>query len=219
LAQVRAAREAASGFLLVGFNRRFAPMARQAQAHLARQHGAKFLLLRVNAGALPAESWVNAADEGGGRILGELCHFIDLARFLAGAAIVSVQADAGAAIGGICEDVTVTLRFAEGSLATIAYTAQGDTAFSKERFEAFAGGTVVTIDNFLTLTVTADGRTTTRKARAGQDKGHGEELAAFIAGVRSGIPPVPEAELFETSLATIAVLDSLREGMKIDLSS
>ncbi|HZS83496.1 MAG TPA: bi-domain-containing oxidoreductase [Stellaceae bacterium] len=217
LARVEAARERASGFLLVGFNRRFAPMARQAKAHLERLGGPKFLLFRVNAGALPAASWINAADEGGGRILGELCHFVDLARYLVGSTILSVQADAAAAMQGACDDVTVTLRFAEGSLATIAYTAQGDAGFSKERFEMFAGGSVVTIDNFLTMTVTAAGRTTTRRARTGQDKGHRDELAAFIAGVRSGVPPAPETELFEASLATIAVLESLREGRKIDL--
>src|SRR6185437_10866348 len=149
LGRIADAREGSSGFLLVGFNRRFAPMSREAAAHLARRKGPKCLLLRVNAGALPAESWINAAAEGGGRILGELCHFVDLARFLAAAPIVSVQADAAAAAQGACDDLTVTLRFAEGSLATIAYTALGDSAFSKERVEAFAGGSVVTIDNFL----------------------------------------------------------------------
>ncbi len=80
----------------------------------------------------------------------------------------------------------MTLAFADGSLATIAYTALGDAAFSKERFEMFAGGTVVTIDNYLAMTVTADGRTRTDKARTGQDKGHAAEIAAFIAGVTRG---------------------------------
>jgi predicted dehydrogenase/threonine dehydrogenase-like Zn-dependent dehydrogenase len=219
LARVIAARESASGFVLVGFNRRFAPMARQARVHLARHAGAKFLTLRVNAGALPAESWVNEAEEGGGRVLGELCHFVDLARFLVGAELRAVQADAGSAPRGVCEDLAVTLHFVDGSLATIAYTALGDPAFSKERFEIFAGGTVVTIDNFLAMTVTADGKTRTDKARLGQDKGHEAELAAFVAGVREGKPPVAEAELFEASLATIAVLESLREGRRVELKS
>jgi predicted dehydrogenase/threonine dehydrogenase-like Zn-dependent dehydrogenase len=218
LKRIVTARATSTGFVLVGFNRRFAPMVSQARTHLARHAGAKFLILRVNAGALPAESWINAASEGGGRILGELCHFVDLARSLVGAPIVSVQADAGAAPSGVCEDITVSVHFADGSLATIAYTALGDAAFSKERFEMFAGGTVVTIDNFLSMTVTADGRTSTDKARTGQDKGHAAEIAAFIAGVREGKAPVPEAELFESSLATIAVVESLREGRKIALA-
>ncbi|MDB5405393.1 MAG: Threonine dehydrogenase, partial [Rhodospirillales bacterium] len=217
LDHVVAARQGAAGFFLVGFNRRFAPMVVKARNHLARYSGPKFLILRVNAGALPAESWINAAGEGGGRILGELCHFVDLARSLVGADIVSVQADSGTAAGGVCDDLSVTLHFADGSLATIAYTALGDAAFSKERFEMFAGGSVVTIDNYLTMTVTADGKTRTETARTGQDKGHAGEIAAFVAGVRGGTPPVAEAELAQSSLATIAVLDSLREGRRIVL--
>jgi predicted dehydrogenase len=219
LARIEAARAASSGFVLVGFNRRFAPMVVGARRHLARHAGPKFLILRVNAGALPAESWINAAAEGGGRILGELCHFVDLARALIGAPIRWVEANAGAAPSGVAEDVAVNVNFADGSLATLAYTALGDAAFSKERFEMFAGGTVVTIDNYLAMSVTADGRTTTEKARTGQDKGHAAEIAAFIAGVRDGKPPVPEAELFETSLATIAVVESLREGARIGLTA
>jgi predicted dehydrogenase/threonine dehydrogenase-like Zn-dependent dehydrogenase len=218
LARIVAARAASAGFLLVGFNRRFAPMVARARAHLARLAGPKFLTFRVNAGALPAESWINAADEGGGRVLGELCHFVDLARALAGADIVSVQAESGAPIVGVCEDVAATLHFAEGSLATIAYTAQGDPGFSKERFELFAGGTVVTIDNFLTLTISEGGRTKCETARTGQDKGHAAEIAAFVAGVAAGQPPVSEAELVQSSLATIAIRDSLREGRRIGLA-
>jgi predicted dehydrogenase len=215
VAEVLAAREGSPGFFMVGFNRRFAPMVERARAHLAKHAGAKLLVLRVNAGALPAESWVNAAEEGGGRILGELCHFIDLARALVGADIVSVQADAGTVKAGACDDLAVALHFADGSLATIVYTALGDAAFSKERFELFAGGTVVTIDNFLTMSVTADGKTRTETARTGQDKGHAAELAAFVAGVTAGKPPIDEGELVQSSLATIAVLDSLREGRRV----
>lgn len=216
--QVIAARETSSGFFTVGFNRRFAPMVVEARKLLARHQGPKMLVLRVNAGALPAESWVNAAEEGGGRILGELCHFIDLARALAGSSIVSVQADAATVTHGGCDDLSVTLAFRDGSLATIIYTAQGDSAFSKERFECFAGGTVVAIDNFLTLSVTENGRTRTEKAKMGQDKGHRAELAAFTQAVTAGGPaPVDEAELIETAQATIAVLESLRQGQRIIL--
>ena len=215
LEQVSAARDGSAGFFLVGFNRRFAPMTVKARAHLARHAGPKVLVLRVNAGALPAESWVNAAEEGGGRILGELCHFIDLARVLVASPIATVQADAARVTHGGCDDLAVTLTFQDGSLATIIYTAQGDSAHSKERFECFAGGTVVAIDNFLTFSVTQDGRTRVEKA-LGQDKGHRAELEAFVRAVREGgPPPADEAELIETSLATIAVLDSLRDGRRI----
>ncbi|CAA7622637.1 Alcohol dehydrogenase superfamily, zinc-containing [Magnetospirillum sp. LM-5] len=219
LNQVITARQDSAGFFLVGFNRRFAPLTVKARALLARHHGPKMLVLRVNAGALPAESWVNAAEEGGGRILGEVCHFIDLARALVGSPIATVQADAARVTHGGCDDLTVTLAFKDGSLATIIYTAQGDSSYSKERFECFAGGTVLVIDNFLTLTVTENGKTRTEKAGLGQDKGHRAELEAFAAAVAAGGPaPVDEAELIETSLATIAVLESLARGQRVSLA-
>ena len=217
LAAVVAARRAAPGFFMVGFNRRFAPMTVKAAGHLARHPGPKMLALRINAGGLPAESWVNQAEEGGGRILGELCHFVDLARVLAGSAITGVHAAAARAGKGACDDLSVTLSFADGSLATIVYTALGDSAFSKERVECFAGGTVVAIDNFLALSLTEGGRTRTDKALA-QDKGHRAELAAFVGAVAAGgPPPADEDELVETSLATLAILDSLREGRRVGL--
>lgn len=219
LSHVWDVRSRSKAFFTVGFNRRFAPMAVEMRRHLAAHSGPKMLLLRVNAGALPSESWVNAETEGGGRILGELCHFIDLARFLAGSPITAVEAQAAQVTHGVADDVTVTLNFADGSLATILYTALGDSAFSKERFECFADGTVVALDNFLTLSVTSGGRTRTTKARMGQDKGHGAELAAFAAAVQAGGPaPIPEEELIETSLATILVLESLQKGHRVPLS-
>lgn len=217
LIQVEEARAASAGFFLVGFNRRFAPMTIKARDHLARHAGPKVLALRVNAGALPAESWINAAEEGGGRILGELCHFVDLARALVGSPILTVLADAAKVTHGGCDDLSVSLTFTDGSLATIIYTAQGDTSASKERFECFAGGTVVAIDNFLTLSITSGGRTKVEKA-LGQDKGHRAELDSFVRAVSTGgQAPANEAELLETSLATIAVLESLRDGRRVSL--
>jgi predicted dehydrogenase/threonine dehydrogenase-like Zn-dependent dehydrogenase len=215
---VAARQESGGAFFTVGFNRRFAPLTVKARELLARHQGPKMLVLRVNAGALPPESWVNAAEEGGGRILGEVCHFVDLARTLAGSAIRTVQADTAKVTHGGCDDLTVTLGFADGSLATIVYTAQGDSSYSKERFECFAGGTVVVIDNFLTLSVTENGKTRTEKSGLGQDKGHRAELEAFAKAVAAGGPaPADEAELIETSLATIAVLESLAQGRRITL--
>lgn len=218
LAGVVAARNRSDAFFQVGFNRRFAPMSIKMRQRLSALPSPRFLLLRVNAGQLPAESWQNAPEEGNGRILGEMCHFVDLARYLIGAPIVSVQAAAARAARVACDDLTASLTFADGSLATIAYTAKGDTAFSKELVEAYAGGTVITIDNFRALTVVGDGKA--RKSGAGldQDKGHEGELAAFVAAVATGgPPPAPEAELVESSLATIAILESLRTGAAVAL--
>jgi predicted dehydrogenase/threonine dehydrogenase-like Zn-dependent dehydrogenase len=212
------ARNASDGFLQVGFNRRFAPMSVAMRDKLSALPAPRFVLIRVNAGALPADHWVNAAEEGGGRILGELCHFVDLARFLIGAPIAQVQAAAAQAMEGVCDDATATLRFADGSLATIAYTARGDTAFSKELIEGYAAGTVVTVDDFRRMTVVTDGRASNSGAGRAQDKGHEAELDAFVAAVAKGGPaPAPEAELVEASLATIAVLESLRSGAPVAL--
>ncbi len=218
LNRVIRARLGTDAFLQVGFNRRFAPLAVQARDRLAAAGGTRFVLLRVNAGALPAESSLNAPEEGGGRILGELCHFVDLARFLVGSDIASVQAAAAAVKQGTCDDLTVSLRFADGSLATIAYTALGDTAYSKELIEGFAGGTVVTVNDFRSMTVTSGGRETKPGRRMEQDKGHGAELKAFVDAVAAGGPaPADEAELVQSSFATIAVLESLQRGGPVDL--
>ena len=212
------ARNGSAAFFQVGFNRRFAPLAVTVRDRLRGTAGPRFVLLRVNAGSMAADHWVRASDEGGGRILGEVCHFVDLARFLIGAPIASVLADTGEATGGISDDVTVTLRFADGSLATVAYTALGDMAFGKERIEAYAGGAVFTIDDFRTLVVAEDGRVASRGSRRRQDKGFTGALKAFVGAVAAGGPaPVDEAEVVETSFATIAVLESLRAGTRIDL--
>lgn len=211
LAQVAAARQNSAGFFTVGFNRRFAPMSVALRKHFDAMPGPRVVNLRVNAGAMPAESWVNAAEEGGGRMVGEMCHFIDLARYYVGKPIVSVRAECATPVAGAADDLAVVLHFEDGSMANIVYTALGDTAYSKERFEVFGGGSVVTIDNFLALTVASGGSIRTEKARAGQDKGHGEEMRAFVEAVAGGTAaPVEEGELYETALATIAVADSLR---------
>lgn len=212
------ARLTSDAFLQVGFNRRFAPLAIQARDRLAVAGGTKYVLLRVNAGQLPEDSWQNAAEEGNGRILGEVCHFIDLARFLVGDDIKTVQASAAQVSQGACDDLTVSLNFADGSLATIAYTALGDTAYSKELIEAFAGGTVININDFRGLTVTAGGKEAKHGKSMEQDKGHAAELKAFADAVSSGGPaPADEAELVQSSFATIAVLESLQRGGPVEL--
>ncbi len=214
LARVAEARAASNAFLMVGFNRRFAPLAQKMKAELATHQGPKNLTIRVNAGALPRESWLNVADEGQGRIVGEGCHFVDLARALVGSPIFAVQAQ-GSSQGA--DELAATLSFADGSLASFSYTAQGDSAYSKERFEGFAGGMAVCLDNFLSLSVTKGGRTKSTKT-LGQDKGHAAEIELFAkAVIAGGKAPVDEAETFETSLATLALVESLRTGLKIEV--
>ncbi len=193
---IAAARNESQGFFQVGFNRRFAPMSINMREFLGKHAGPKFVLLRINTGALPADHWIHDTEQGGGRILGEACHFVDLARYLISAAIESVQASAPRTGTVPCEDATITLRFTDGSLATIAYTAQGDSVYSKERIEAYAGGAVMVIDDFRECTIAENGQIKSKKAASG--KGIALGLQAFIDAILNGGPvPIDEAEIIE----------------------
>ena len=219
LREAAAAARASGAFFQVGFNRRFAPLSLIAKKRLAGLPGRRHILLRVNAGPPPEDSRLCDADEGHGRILGEACHFIDFGAFLAGAPVVAVQAEA-AGSGAPCEDVTIICDLADGSLATVFYTALGDTARGKELIEAYAGGVVVEIEDFRRLTATGNGRVRKKRIRGRQDKGHRAELQAFVdAVIAGGRPPVDEAQLLNSSLATLAVVESLAKGARVVLES
>src|SRR6185437_12582733 len=135
--------------LMVGFNRRFAPFARRMKSFLAETGGPFSMMYRVNAGPLPAKHWINDPEEGGGRVLGEMCHFVDLLSFLCGSYPEVVSAKSVASLGG--QDVTATLEFAGGSVGTIVYACNGDRSFAKERIEVFGAGCVATLDDFRRL--------------------------------------------------------------------
>ena len=216
LAAIVAARSQSPAFFMVGFNRRFAPHIVEARKFMQSKPGRATVSLRVNAGQLPPDSWQRDAEEGHGRILGELCHFIDLAMFLTGEPLKALSASSADAARGLCEDVSVSLQFADGSLATIVYTALGDTSFSKELIECYRGGAVCRTDNYRELLVVADGKPVLKKSTMSQDKGHKAQIAAFVEGVASGIPPVDEQSLIDSSMATLAVLESLRLNRPVD---
>ncbi len=216
LNDVIAALNESQGVLQVGFNRRFAPHAATLKAHFSGLDAPKVVTIRVNGGAIDGGHWTQSADEGGGRILGEVCHFIDLARFLVGVPITFVNAHAATADGGAGDDIAAQIGFADGSLGNIVYTASGDTALAKERVEVFCGGRAGVLDDFQSLTLVADGKSTNQSGS--QDKGHKQQIAAFLAAVRGeGPPAIDEETLIEVSAATIAVLDSLRTGERISL--
>ncbi len=216
LQAIRLARKDANAFFQVGFNRRFAPLAVKARNMLAAISGPRFMVFRINAGSVPVGSWLHSPNEGGGRIIGEMCHFIDLARFFANKPIVSVMADSPRSNNNICDDVTATLRFDDGGLGVVVYTSLGDNAYPKENYEIYAGGSVIALNNFRTLTVTSGG--TTQKSGINQDKGYKSSLIAFVEAVKSGGPaPIDEEELLETSQATLAILESLRTGRRVML--
>jgi len=200
------------GPLLVGFNRRFAPATVFLRERLERTAGARVVQVRVNAGAVPRESWVHDRAIGGGRLIGEGCHFVDLALYLAGSPAVEVMATG---IGGddpdagLQDNVQVTLRCADGSLASVVYTSKGDIRAGKERVEVFAGGVTGVIDDFRRAEFWSGRREVWRGT---QDKGHAAELAAFVRAVREGGPaPIALEELENSSLATLRAARALGE--------
>src|SRR5579884_747312 len=199
--------------LAVGFNRRFAPMAVSLRQALAPGSGPVVATYRVSAGAVPADAWVHDLEEGGGRVIGEVCHFIDTLVFLAGAPVSEVHASGFSKVGAPTQandNVAVTLRHADGSLGTILYVAQSAPGIGKERIEAYGAGGVGVLDDYRELELY--GPRAQRVKERGQEKGHREEIAAFVAAVRSGQPPVPLTEVANVSLATIAVVESMRTG-------
>jgi predicted dehydrogenase len=202
-----------SGRLTVGFNRRFAPLALRLRRFLGETPGALAMVYRVNAGPLPPNHWLLDPEQGGGRILGEVCHFIDFLTFLCGALPRRIQARTS---GG--EDVAVTIEFAGGSLGTIVYAVHGSRGFGKERVEVFGGGRSAVLDDFRRLELVAQDSRQTAGQRWRVDKGHTGQWAAFLHAIESGgEPPIPYSELFAVAEATLAAVDSLRSGAALDL--
>lgn len=204
----RAAVTARGRLLMVGFNRRFAPLVRRMKMLLDSIPEPRAFVMTVNAGAIPANHWTQEREIGGGRLLGEGCHFVDLLRFLAGAPIDSWHVTAMA--GATRDSASVSLRFSDGSIGTIHYLANGSKSFPKERLEVFVGGRVLQLDNFRRLI--GFGWPGFRKMRLWrQDKGQAACVQAFVEAVRTGGPaPVPLAELLEVGRVSIEIEESLR---------
>jgi predicted dehydrogenase len=198
--------------LSVGFNRRFSPQAVKMRSLLAGVKERQAVIVTVNAGILPPEHWLNNPVVGGGRLIGEGCHFIDLARFLVGHPIERVQATALESGRGPRDSVTMTMDFADGSAATLHYLSNGHQAFPKERVEVFCGGRILQLDNFRKLRGFGwPGFTKFNLWR--QDKGHAACLAAFFAAVERGGPsPVAFAELCEVTEASFQAVEQLQAG-------
>jgi predicted dehydrogenase/threonine dehydrogenase-like Zn-dependent dehydrogenase len=185
LDRVRQARRRSGEVLAVGFNRRYAPLVRDLKRRLQALPGRRLIQVRVNAGRLPADHWTQDPRVGGGRLIGEGCHFIDLIPFLAGAPIRSLQATAlppEAESGSRSDTFSLDLELADGSLGSLLYTSLGDPSLPKERIEVHAAGTSMVLDDFRALTVHARGAARTISGR--RDKGIEAEIEALLAALR-----------------------------------
>lgn len=199
--------------LMVGFNRRFSPHTLKMCELLAKERDPKAIVITVNAGSIPADHWVQTT-EGGGRIIGEGCHFVDLARHLANSRIKdsNIVSIGGSADGITNDKVLITLTFEDGSIASINYLANGASSFPKERVEVFCGGKVLQNDNFRTLR--GYGFKSFSKFKSGsQDKGQKECVARFVRHLNgTAAAPIPLDELIEVSRVIIELSDSLSSG-------
>ncbi|TWU32609.1 bi-domain-containing oxidoreductase [Novipirellula artificiosorum] len=188
--------------LMIGFNRRFSPHSVAMKDWLLGAPSNKSVIITVNAGAIPADHWTQDPLVGGGRIVGEACHFIDLARFLVGSPIeVATAFPIRGGDGRLGDCVTIQLTFMDGSTGTVHYLANGSKDFPKERVEVFAGGKVMVCDNFR-LSKEIGGKRKLKTSK--QDKGHEAELAAFLKAIQEGrVWPITAEELFEVSRIAI----------------
>jgi predicted dehydrogenase/threonine dehydrogenase-like Zn-dependent dehydrogenase len=220
LEQVIAAAQESDGQLMVGFNRRFSPLARAAKDFFAGRQSPLSINYRINAGRIPREHWIQDPREGGGRIIGEVCHFIDLMHFLTGALTTRVYAEAIASRNRevVDEDsVFITLRFSDGSNGVIAYLAEGDKALAKERVEIFGAGKSFVLDDFRGSLAYVNGREKETRLRV-QDKGQADEVRAVCEVVLKGTPaPIALDDLTTTTRATFRIRESLRTGQALDV--
>jgi predicted dehydrogenase/threonine dehydrogenase-like Zn-dependent dehydrogenase len=208
------------GELLVGFNRRSSPLALKAKEFFEGRRAPLSFVYRVNAGRVPRGHWTQDLREGGGRIVGEVCHFVDLLQFWADAPVTRVYAEAVAGEDEQTPDedsVLITLRFADGSNGTIAYLAEGDRALAKERVEIFGGGSTFVLEDFRRAVTYRGGREEVSKLRA-QDKGQAAQARAACAVVAKGAPPPSTLEeLANTTRATFRIRESLRTGRAVEV--
>jgi predicted dehydrogenase/NADPH:quinone reductase-like Zn-dependent oxidoreductase len=215
-AYAKALAENQSPFLMVGFNRRFSPLTEKLMHFFTNRTEPMLVHIRCNAGFIPRDSWIQDP-ENGGRIIGELCHFLDWARAVVGCPMQTVTAAALPDAGRYSRDnLSAAISFRDGSLANLLYLANGDRAVAKEYFEVFCGGGIARMDDFKTLSLSRDGKTETFKG--GRDKGHRREMELTIEAMEQGKDaPIPFAELLEVTEAAFAVEEAIRTQRTVGL--
>ncbi|MEK6650092.1 MAG: bi-domain-containing oxidoreductase, partial [Bacteroidota bacterium] len=205
--------------LMVGFNRRFAPSVAEMRSFFSAVNGPCTVSYRINAGHVPPTHWTRNPREGGGRIVGEVCHFVDLAAYLAGSEPVRVHAESLGLDRSTNEDdsVLATIKFRNGSMASIAYVAGGDASLPKEHVQVFGGGRTAVLENFQRVLLTAGG-SQRQRTWSTVDKGHAAEVRTFLEAVRTrGPAPIPFDSISRVTRATFLIEESLRRGQAVDL--
>lgn len=207
--------------LMVGFNRRFAPLTQKLMAFITDRHEPLVAHYRVNAGYIPLDHWVHDPKQGGGRIVGEACHFVDFLTSLVGETPSSVEAH-GLPDGGRYrqDNVIMTFNFKDGSLGTVSYLANGDKTYPKERVEVFVEGRVAVLDDYRSLELVQYGKRKVVRSRMRQDKGHQAVWQVFIAALKTGGPlPIPYQHMFGVSKATFAAVVALQSGERVNIAN
>ncbi len=204
--------------LTAGFNRRFSPLAQSLSSFFLHRNEPMHIHYRVNAGTIPLNHWTQDPTIGGGRIIGEGCHFVDFITFLVGAAPISVTAHALPDGGKYREDnVSMTFTFPDGSIGVVDYLANGDKSFPKERVEVFCGGKIAVLDDYVSLQTVKDGKK--KEMRGAQNKGWVDEWKVFAKSIREGgEPPIPYEQLIGVTKSTFAAVESLRKQETIEFS-
>jgi polar amino acid transport system substrate-binding protein len=208
------------GMVMVGYNRRFAPVTAEVKKFYSRKISPLMIQYRINAGNIPKNHWIQDPVEGGGRIIGEVCHFIDLMIYILNAAPVTVFAQT---ISYNAQDITnrdnliINIKFSDGSIGTIAYISIGDKSFPKEQIEIFGEQSVAVIYDFKKCILTRNGKTRS-SGGSKQDKGYADSIQSFTNAVQKGLPaPIPFDELVMTSRTVFAILESLSKGLPITI--
>ncbi|MEM7029536.1 MAG: bi-domain-containing oxidoreductase [Chloroflexota bacterium] len=206
--------------LMVGFNRRFAALAQKMKSFIDPISEPLMVHYRINGGHIPADHWTQDMTIGGGRLLGEVCHFVDFITFLTGQCAQTVIAQSLPNKGRYVDDnLVLTLTYPDGSIGTITYVANGDKALGKERVEVFGGGRSAVLEDFRHLTLLNQGKRKTHRLYLRQDKGHKGEWAAFVQALQTGQQtPIPFDETVMTTLTTLRALDSLKAGLPMAIT-
>ncbi|MGB3478374.1 MAG: Gfo/Idh/MocA family oxidoreductase, partial [bacterium] len=211
--KARSMPSALSSLLFIGFNRRFAPLTMEAKSFMGDKVVPYIINYRINAGNLPQDHWLLDIKQGGGRVIGEVCHFVDYISYFAAAPLKSVYAQS---FGGSNDNIIATLEYDDGSLGSISYFAVGDPDFPKERIEIFGDEKVCVIDDFSSAVFSNAGKQT--KTKISQDKGYKDEIQAFLDAVRKGKKsPISFKNIVETTLVSFLINESIRTRKPIVL--